>query len=309
VISESPEERAYVDRLKEARGGSAELKLKLIRLRADLPEVAIFVFEGNDDRSVYYNWVRYLRSEFRYEPFTCQGKGPVLSLKQAVDRDADGLGRNVYFFIDRDYDDSKGVALDDSLYMTDYYSVENYLVTAEVLEGLLKIEFHCHSEPAVRVSVINEFNRLYEEFLHEIVDVNELLHCARLTPVKLANSVPAGIGRIVSISLDDVDRSGESAFDFLAPVRAIEASEMAALASQFASLSPRERHRGKFSLSWFFQWLRILGAERVKQSGALFAGLSKEVKVSVDKISIATLAARSSPPQSFRDFFLAFADD
>jgi hypothetical protein len=177
-----------------------------------------------------------------------------------------------------------------------------------VLEELLKIEFHCHAEPAVRDLVINEFNRLYDKFLLEIADVNELLHCARLTPVKLADSVPSAIGKIVSLSIDDVSRTGESAADFLAPIRPIEASEIAAAAAQFAALSPRERHRGKFSLSWFFQWLRILGAERVKQSGSLFAGLSKEVRVSVDKISIATLAARSSPPQSFREFFLAFAD-
>ncbi|WP_456744867.1 DUF4435 domain-containing protein [Bradyrhizobium sp. USDA 4354] len=48
----------------------------------------------------------------------------------------------MYFFVDRDFDDFRGFQSDPATtFCTDQYSIENYLVTREVLEELLKDDF------------------------------------------------------------------------------------------------------------------------------------------------------------------------
>ncbi|HEL4773384.1 TPA: DUF4435 domain-containing protein, partial [Stenotrophomonas maltophilia] len=113
-----------VERMKAAVGTSAELKLRLINLRSQLANALIFVFEGDDDRAVYGAWMRQIDRGMVYEPFTCKGKSAVLRLKVSVDRDAAGLGDGVFFFVDHDFDGSRGVELNRNLYVTDGYSME-----------------------------------------------------------------------------------------------------------------------------------------------------------------------------------------
>lgn len=295
-------ERA-VEALRRARGSAAELKLKLVNLRAELPQAVIFVFEGDDDRGVYYSWVRYLDATFRYEPFTCKGKAGVLKLKQAVDRDSAGLARDVFFFIDRDFDNSRDVVLDDSVCMTDCYSIENYLVSSEVLDEVLKIEFHCHAAPLVRSQVLREFDRLYDRFIAVSTDVNRELHAARRLGVELEESLGASISGFASVTLDDVQRLPSTSNEVIKPVRPIRAEEMDKLSDEFEALEPRKRYRGKFALSFLLRWLELLARDRREQRADFFKGLDSEVRVRFGHLSAVTLSSRSVPPDSFRDFF------
>jgi hypothetical protein len=300
-MSEDGEE--LLAELKAARGGAAELKLLLMAVRAELPTTPIFAFEGDDDRGVYFSWVRFLDAEFRYEPFSCRGKDGVLKLKGALDRDVGGLGKGVYFFIDRDFDDSRGVAIDDSIYMTDRYSIENYLVCEDVLEEVLKIEYHCQAQPAVRTAVKTEFNRLYQKFLSETVDINRELHAARRLKIELGSPLPKSAGKFVTVSLSDVIRTATPSADVIKPKRAITADEFEGLRAEFENLVPIERYRGKFALLFMLKWLEELAKDRSSATSQLFVGLDCNVKVNFGRLSVVTLASRSVPPQAFRDFF------
>ncbi|WP_164741629.1 DUF4435 domain-containing protein [Xanthomonas arboricola] len=296
-----------VDALRKARGSAAELKLKLINLRAELPGVSIFVFEGDDDRGVYFSWVRYLDASFRYEPFSCGGKSGVLKLKQAVDRDSGDLAQGTYFFIDRDFDESRGLTLDDRIYMTDRYAVENYLVTPEVLDEVLKIEFHCHGEPQLRKLVVEKFNQVYDKFMEVSADINRELHAARRLCVELEEDLGKKISNFADVKLDNVTRLPATAHEIIKPVRLITENERAALLEEFNSLIPRERFRGKFALSFFMKWLDILAQDRRGECTGIFQGLNGGVRVRLDHLAPATLASRSIPPDSFRLFFSQIA--
>lgn len=286
-----------------SRGNSAELKLKLISLRQETPNSMVFVFEGDDDRSVYFSWVRYLEAGFSYEPFTCNGKGAVLKLKEAVSRDAGDLATGVYFFIDQDFDGSRGVPDDGRLYVTDAYSVENYLVNDEVLEEILKIEFHCHAAPLVRRRVIDLFRDVYAQFLQASKDVNRDLHAARSLGVQLQDDLPKGVSSFVIIDLNNVTRSDTPSSSVVRTTREISDEEKAGLLHEFESLDPAMRYRGKFALSFFMQWMERLATERKAQNTDLFHGLDPAVRVLNGRLSMATLASRSAPPPSFRIFF------
>lgn len=297
------DDEGLVKALIKSRGSAAELKLQLVKLRAELPHTIIFVFEGDDDRGVYFSWVRFLDATFRYEPFTCKGKDGVLKLKEVVDRDMGNLARDVFFFIDRDFDDARGVELDDSIYMTDQYSIENYLVTSEVLDEILKIEFHCHASPMVRRKVMDKFNKLYDQFLAISTDVNRELHAARRLKVPLQDDLGASISKFATLAIDDVQRLATPSFEVIKPVRPITPEELARLSDEFEALDPRERYRGKYALSFLLRWLELLARDRREQRSELFSGLDPGVRVRSTHLSAITLGSRSVPPESFRNFF------
>ncbi len=120
--------QALLDDMRKSRDVAAVLKTRLAQLKSGAPDVPVFAFEGPDDKFVYYAWVGRIDRDVRYEPFICNGKAGVLELRRIVRRDLGDIGKGVYFFVDRDFDDLRGEDPWDDLFMTDRYSVENYLV-------------------------------------------------------------------------------------------------------------------------------------------------------------------------------------
>jgi hypothetical protein len=167
-------------RMIKGRKGPAVLKARLAILRGERPGCIVLAFEGDDDKSAYNHWLRRVRSELAYEPFPCDGKTGVFDLQDAVDRDLGDLRRGVYFFVDRDFDDLRDRAADDRVFMTDRYSIENYLVTESVLIELLKDEFHCHGQPAVRDRVVSLFQEQLRAFTVATTEINFRIYLARL---------------------------------------------------------------------------------------------------------------------------------
>jgi len=295
---------AYVEALKASRDGSSVLKMDLINLRAKLPaDLPIFVFEGDDDKAVYFHWTKRLDDGFEYEPFVCKGKPRVLQLKESVEKDKGGLKHRVYFFVDRDFDDLQGVQPYDLLYMTDTYSVENCLVSEGVLEEVLKIEFHCHAVPDVRQRVKAEFGRIYGEFLIETRDLNRELYAARRIPVRLTAQLPERIGQFAVVSVDAARRNGRPVAELVRTVRPITEPEHDALASEFDQLDASTRYRGKFSLMFFLKWIEALAAERTTQGSVPCKGTRAGVPVRPAEKTIGNLASKAKIPDSFEHFF------
>ena len=123
-------------KMQEALDSSAVLKIKLINLRSKMPGAAIFVFEGVDDKSVYYHWIKQLACNLDYVPFLCGGKKSSLKLLNSLNRDVNNLRQGVYFCVDRDFDGAQGRS--HSLYVTNFYSFENHLARTEVLRKSCK---------------------------------------------------------------------------------------------------------------------------------------------------------------------------
>lgn len=159
------EDSPYLQRLRSSRNSPAVLKAKLIAFRSSEPNVIIIAIEGDDDKIIYAQWIARVRGDLVYEPFPCRGKKSVLDLKAVVERDLGNLDKNLYFFVDRDFDDLAGHKPSEALFLTDMYSVENYLVSRDVLESILKNEFHCHGRPDIRRTIIEMFDEDYSKFL------------------------------------------------------------------------------------------------------------------------------------------------
>lgn len=294
-------EDALLPRMRAARRSRSVLKMDLVNLRADIPERVILAFEGVHDKGVYFTWLRRARPELDYEPFPCDGKTLVLELKKVVDEDLNGLKRGVYFFVDRDFDDLRDIKPDSSIFMTDQHSIENYLVSEDVLNELLKNEFHCHAQPALRDTVIAKFSELYDEFLALTRDINFRLFCARKLGIETVAALPCKIGQLARIDLDTV-ATLPSPEEAVALEREPTQAELDAMRPHFDELGGRERFRGKFALLFFLEWLRHLAASRVSGDSELFPDLPRNVKVRLHAITSETLATKSKLPEGLVAF-------
>lgn len=292
-----------LQKMKASIGSAAELKLGLLNIRAQLPHANIFVFEGEDDRSVYFNWMRALDRSIVYEPYTCKGKSGVLKLRAAVERDINELARGVYFFIDRDFDDLRGHELGSATYMTDGYSIENDLVSCEVVDEILKIEINCQGRPEVRDQLVTMFSSAYSAFLRCSADVNFVIFCMRRLGVNNDGVLPSSLARLIEVALDRAELRADARSSMVVkPVRCITDEEMALLRGEFDSLEPAMRYRGKFAVSFLISWLNLIAQQRRSGCSAMFDGMDVEARTRVDRINVFSLAARAAPPQSLAHF-------
>lgn len=292
---------AYIEEMRLSRDGSSVLKMDLMNLRSDFPDGLIFVFEGIGDKGVYFNWCARINPELTYEPFVCNGKERVLQLKRSLDSDLNGLARDVYFFVDRDFNDLNGVAQDDSIFMTRAYAIENYLVSSKVLDELLKVELHCHGFPAIRREVVELFEEVYDSFLDLTRDINQELHAARRLGVELKSHLPSKINQLAIVHLDRVELPKAGAAQ-LSPARKISPDEKSRFEAEFAGLDPRSRYRGKFAMLFFLKWLEQLAIERTSPKSRIFSKLGKGVKIRHAEICLASLASKSVIPAGLRSF-------
>lgn len=265
----SPEE-AFLRRVKSARTTSAVLKAKLLAFKSGFPDALVFVFEGDDDKIVYGQWIRRIRPELRYEPFPCGGKKGVRDLKNAVARDLSGLGRRVFFFVDRDFDDFEGFLDTLNVFMTETYSVENYFVTEQMIEEILRDEFPCHARPELREFIGEIFRKDYGKFLFVTTELNRRIYCAKKIPIEIVKHLPTSLRDLAVVKIGNGSRSATPIEHAVVLGREPTIEEQDDLDAEFAELTPRARFRGKFALRFFKEWLTKLADEYVERDLGLF---------------------------------------
>lgn len=289
-----------VEKLKRARSSPAVLKLKLAKLRSEDPNVPIFAFEGDDDKIIYYQWVRRSKPEMSYESFPCNGKDQLLALLDSVRDDMTGLADAVYFFVDRDFDELKGRSPGDDVFVTEHYSVENYLVSSDVLEEILKIEFHCHANKETRDEIIKIFNRTYDEFLELTRGINKRLFVARVMGASV-KPLPEKINRIAKVNLLGVEPGTQTDAEVV-EFRDVEPVPQPEVIAAFERLDGRERYRGKFALMFFIRWLDELAEQARAPDRGVFARVDNRSAVRRSEVTLTSLASKSALPAGLSAF-------
>lgn len=292
-----------VEFLKQAREARAVLKMELAKLRARIPDTVILVFEGNDDKVIYGHWIRRARPGFQYEPFPCGGKEKVLKLRDSLYEDKSNLQEGVFFFVDRDFDDLQGRDGGNDIFMTDRYSVENYLVAAVVLEDMLKNEFHCHAQPDVRMKVIGLFHHLYEMFLAVTAPHNERLFYIRKEKIPIRGGLPKKLSELANVQLNSVSESQKTP-DEVIMCEMGYAVDLSKYKQEFSQLDRKSRYRGKFSLLFFLKWISDLATEFVERRTDLFLAVKNTGRVHSNEFTIGMLAAKSDLPDGLLEFLV-----
>lgn len=290
-----------VEAMRAARSRPSVLKIELATLRSAVPDEVVFAFEGDDDKIVYRQWVHRASRELTYVNFPCRGKGPLLELRASLKRDKTGLSEGIFFFADRDFDDLRGQEGGDDIFVTDAYSVENYLVDASVVSSVLEVEFHCHDVPALRSQLTAQFLEMYDAFLSQTEEVNRRLFIARRLGVDV-KPLPKSIGKLATVGVRSVAQGSVQADAVVVYERDLAGDASEGLEEQFAALEPRSRYRGKFALLFMEKWLRELAVEAGSDSRGCFAVLTSKSSVRVAELTLTCFASLSPLPDDFREF-------
>ena len=293
----------YLEAMKAAKTGSAVLKTRLALVKSQIADKFVFVFEGDDDKTVYANWFKKCATNLsyaNYEPFPCGGKYFVLQLKQVIDRDLNDIGVGVYFFVDRDFDDLQDLVIDETIFMTDFYSIENYIVTREVLESVLVNEVQCHGEPEIRDRVVALFEEVYQQFLTLTREHNNRLFLAR--QLKIKAEIVGNVNRLASVQLSDVTNCNFSLTQAIELEREATPEEVATLQPIFEQLDGRIRYRGKFALLFFMKWLQHVCGDRNSPESKLFAEVRNGCEIKAKVPNFDSLAAYANLPTGLCEF-------
>lgn len=293
----------YLERMKAARNAPSVLKLQLATIRSDLPNVIVFAVEGDDDKIIYFQWISRVRPGLTHEYLVCRNKLSVLMLSESLTRDRTTLARNVYFFIDRDFDDMAGFPEMPSLFMTDRYSVENYLVDNDVLDAVLKVEFHCQLKPHIRAAICHLFQQVRTRFLEITREHNLRVFVAKKSGIPFSRTLPNKINPLAIVELQSVDRASEDPDQVIVLEREPTSEEWSRWAPMFDQLSPKDRYRGKFLIAFFRRWLEKLYEEyKSTNASTVFLDLDRKSNARFAELVLGTFASRSSMPVGLAEF-------
>ncbi len=289
--------------LVRARGDTSVAKYKLLNIRERYPSGPLIVVEGDEDRPVYAHWLFRLSPDLAYEFFVCNGKRSAKKLVTALAEDKSDLSHDIYFFVDRDFDDLKGFQVTDNIMMLEGYSFENYLVDERVLENLLRLAFPLDAVPNLRKKITETFSDDYDNFLAISADVNRIIFVARHTMINVDDAIPKGVSDIATVALNDVRPVGKDASDVIRCAVMLNDPSHQNLHDEFSSLDPRMRYRGKFAMKFFMTWLSELISELKHPRIGLFADAPRsDTKIINTEISFGAMAARSSIPERLLTF-------
>lgn len=295
-----------VEALKRARNSPAVLKLQIARLRSALPDLPILAFEGDDDKIVYHHWLAKLRPDLVYASFPCGGKGKVLTLRQSLQRDRTGLNVGIYFFVDRDFDELRDQESGPDIFMTDTYSVENYLVSPSVLDKVLEIEFHCHASPNVRSAIRDRFLACYREFLDVTRIINKRLYIARQSKIEI-EPITDRLGDIAEVNFER-SRAGRLSDQDIINFRSDpDINQVAQFEREFEALDAERRYRGKFALMFFKKWIECLAAQKDEADRGVFRDSTSKAPFRTGELGLNCYASRSAFPADLEAFVKAIA--
>jgi hypothetical protein len=260
------------------------------------------VFEGPEDVGPYSVWIGRCDDSIAFEPLAAGGKDQILLFRHNAHPEEIHLREGIYFFLDRDFDDLKGFATGPDVFLTEMYSVENYLVSERVLASILIDEFKCAGERIDRA--LSLFHTVMRSFFVAMSPANRRIFYARRLSIGLVGSgIENKIAKYVEANLKSANALVDADdLKVLIPLeREPDVEDARKIDLEFDELEPHSRHRGKFIMAFFLKWLDLLAAERSSEENAIFDSTVR-LRFSAQQLSMRSLATRSSIPQDLRDF-------
>jgi hypothetical protein len=291
-----------IESMRLSRDKVVVAKTDILVLRSKIPNVRIFVFEGDDDKVIYHSWISRVSANLRYEPFCCNGKTKVLALRDSLASDKANSVEGIYFFVDRDFDDLQGRHLDDRTFMTSCYSVENYLARDEVLDVVLTNDFHLNGLPEERTRIIALYNELFDDFLDLAKHANERIYVARKAKVELLKQLPSDCKKIAKIYVDRIDPTSIDPDTWLTYKSAVAQHEIDLHLEEFQKLDPRARYRGKFILDFFKRWLEMLCEDARSEHPIVLIRRAGVGRIKVSEFTLGSFAIKSCLPEGLHEF-------
>lgn len=312
---------SFDDILRNARTSPAVVYDKFIRKYINPGYLHLF-FEGPDDPSFYTGFIEHFVSpEIIEEPYICNGKERVYEVFDKITKRLDTESAivtssiRVLFFVDKDHSDINGEVYPESefIFVTDYYSIESYLVTTHVFRRIWREYFHFYGGDQAKLPEYEHFEAFFLQQLHMfyslilpvmiwIIIVRRLGERPQLEQLDLGNlfkfnddlHIMAKVNRKFTSLLNALERMCNCATPNGAEI------QMTELEVELTKLSePKLYVRGKFELWFLSKFVKKL-AEKFQNSDVNFK-FRNENHIEPEQI-IQSLGPRSNFPERLRVF-------
>lgn len=223
-------------------------------------------FEGHDDVAFFSYFIeRKLPKNTRLYVYRCEGKARVYEAFAQITSKLPAI-RSVLFFVDKDLDDILGTAwpTDPRVFVTDVYSVENYMVTVEVLQRLLRDAVKLKDVAFDHEVLVEQFSRQLLRFHRQMLVPMAWILVARRTRAK-PNLQNVDLSQLFLVSDScELRGRGRGRLGYLARATGVGLPDnsfrhLVAAARELARLPAKRVIRGKFE-AWFLVefWKRLL---------------------------------------------------
>lgn len=260
---------SYVDEVKK----SPKKNIVRVKLATILQEISafktnnvpfIFLVEGKDDVIVYERWLDKVDYKLTKKIIDVGNKDLVLEIYSKIKERHERLGNleNILACVDNDFDGFKNfekLRNDEHLYLTDMYSIENYIASEQTLNRILSCEFRCRNDEDEN-KVIAVFKKDFDSFLHAVKDLNFKIYLCRKNDIKIAIKTNEDLNKNFSIHIMNVEVKNQN--DILCYDETIlfniEEHVKSSIKNTFDMLDGKNNYRGKFNYLFFTKWVQAL---------------------------------------------------
>ncbi len=157
---------SYEEKLRGYREARNAVWLQFLQAYARDFRILFLFFEDLASQALYLPVVQRFFPNVKIRSLPCRTKRDVLSLQVRISSDGP-MNRRTLFFVDRDHDDFVGTPQTSTqeIFYTTFYSIENYLVTPDVVREILHQKL-CVDQAVCDIdAVVANFSRQHKVFL------------------------------------------------------------------------------------------------------------------------------------------------
>ena len=235
--------------------------------------------EGVEDNSFYRHFFEIYKENIPVKYIVCNGKQNVIDNYNDLDWQFYDKKR-ILFFIDKDFDDYIEIETlnDENVFITDYYSIENYLVDEKILEKFITDNCLITSESVIQLAVEN-FKKQHKIFVKQLKMISAwMMYCRK-------NNFEVCFNDIKMSDLFKIDNDGKlikkslstyrSKFEYLCDKTQSNHFNITEIRFFYNKIKeetkPKKYIRGKYELYFMFMYLKYISENVVNE-------ISREVK-------------------------------
>jgi hypothetical protein len=299
---------SFVDELRSSRTGKTSVLHEFLTNYAPTqPRVHAFV-EGDDD-VVFYKTVLEAKVDRKHRVYMyqCAGKANVFAAFGEIVKRFPAC-RTTMFFVDKDIDDILGRLwpTDPRIFVTDTYSIENYLVGRESLIILTNNFVQCRDVSFDTTLLLQQFDRELKRFHKLVTPLMALITYAKRSAMRPnVSNIQLRELFVLSVDCRPRVRSGDrlayvcKAAGIVIPPAAV--NRVIEIVQELERLPAKRYVRGKFEIWFFVEFFKSLTAQM--EAAASEVGGKVKLRSPIEHGNITSaLAARIQVPENLERF-------
>lgn len=294
-----------ISTMRASRSSARVALINYATIRGKNPSRLICVFEGLEDLPYYETIFTRTIGNSDFASLIAKGKDQVLELRKILKKQ-DQQDQLIRFFVDKDFDNLKGHNDGEDIYVTDGYSIENHMVSNDILSKILSSEFKCCADGDF--AALEKITALFEQFLEKFFEimkpVNKAIFHARTEGIELKN-IEDRVTEYITLSLESLYPSGKDIFDLIGWPSDLS-RDTSVSEESFEKIDPHTGWRGKFIFGLFIKILHLLKNDRTSDTPQFFEKKSG-IRFDPNGEIVRSFASISSIPVSLTKFILSCA--